>query len=1024
MRVNLQLLPSLGTYLPGPDCRKTMASGSGSESEEDMWGDLHDEELLILATQDAEAQQAEKARLQLSQLTGNGQQTATSEPTMNPTEAAHMFAYRRNNLVQTQGSEGVQFASTPPILNANSTEKLIAELAAEKERNKDLTNKLEAATGESCNLRRHCDSLRREKHQDAFEKWKRERELTETHLREKRKLSNEVDALRTLLKKKSVDEVNAASKQAMYAVTRAREGRLSVGGAGSSTQSQFQSQWKNKTSKAASPTAYKCRSDPNLGQNSSQKRQSPQSQTDASMVAPVTPPSSQSPTGTKDGPVRLAKHAQVDAIIMERERIDKLLFEGENGTIDVGKTESISCLKIFSKRKEIFHNLRGVLQRDYRCAAPVLERIIRKAPREIMARFAPGPDIKTCFPDVIDSIFLYGTQEQKKKESGERNEYGEQKYPKLASLDLNSYFDLEDLVSTLETQFVYGNSWQALKEAKLRLKVLLEGLQGEARFQLYQRPKLEALWHLLAWSEQFWKLIHFEEECDIDGIKQKYGVELWKKELVEWTGLILKVDYRDFYALELEAVIRAFSLGILESIVVTGYFEEVQKRYEILYCILKDTLMKDHIRNQRLVTKCLIITNWSVSKRKIFNYLCIRTQNGKCLARLFGENVLKCFNEIRSPQDAATLMAHYLSLLESLMMEQPPNYCVSKVLRSNQGNPDDDDAVAGRNNLMDVDMPNFNEGDMDDSIASTQYADLDKYKYDEGARERAERFNNTDPIVSCWINPKEWEIPIDFSGTHKPCQCRKVLVGSAFTMLHSIFELWKTAYKENEERIEKLDIEDQKRLQTLMENRSKGPEETLEEQTLVEKRKMIRDFTLAEFNSDFDGDDENAGGHELTWDVLLKHRKTSLPSNAKLDWTEERQRPENIFDIVLRRGALLLTFCNAHSVNLALAIGSEAFIHYTLVEQNFKFFQDTLGVEQCLLLERGDSRNESNEHKEASTSIFDYLIESDDNDNAGFLPEFDEKLIFENLPKAKNKKPGKSQESFLKKWKQMNEDGM
>lgn len=98
----------------------------------------------------------------------------------------------------------------------------------------------------------------------------------------------------------------------------------------------------------------------------------------------------------------------------------------------------------------------------------------------------------------------------------------------------------------ISTSFKYGGIWGALSEVRGWLEKILKSLQGSNRFRLYEYNTLTNFWRLLFWGNEFWRGLLSEEENEATVLQNK---SRWVKELQGWTGLVLKSDWRDYFAL-------------------------------------------------------------------------------------------------------------------------------------------------------------------------------------------------------------------------------------------------------------------------------------------------------------------------------------------------------------------------------------------------------------------------------------------------------------------------------------------
>ncbi|CAL8135531.1 unnamed protein product [Orchesella dallaii] len=971
-----------------------------ADADEDIWGDDFDDFDLILATQVLEAEEQQRAQ-KSALVTASKIGDRGSGGTMSPTQAAQAFAYRRQNLQLTQESEPFQLSESMMSQDPQSCIKhLHSVYTSEKNKNQKLANDLLAAQGESCNLRRQVETLKHSQQEEIINRMKRERDEKQKAEDEKRNLEKEVKSLKTELRLAHDEVSNARSKAAMYS---ASSGRLSVGGA--------KAVGPNSTiirtpsplgATAGQSNSARFRSDPNL---SSVQTKTPS----RSQVQAVTSP----PPEEKKPKVQVqSKSIQANEDVRGVEISDSQVFGKDS--IDISHLESVASTKISETRQLIFFKLKSIIEKEFININPVLEQIVAAAPKEIMRRFVRFTASKTHFADVINSMFQWGIEYQRKKEAEANGEYVEVKYPTLPSIKNPPILDTSLFVVNLEQHFVYGSAWDALCMVKTLLKKLLNGLEGDRRFRLYEIGNLRTLWSFLAWTKAMWKFILFEEE--LEGVVDLHGgKDVWAKELKDWTGLILKIDWRDFYVPELESVVRRFSLSILENIVTLGYFEQMQRRYEILYCILKDTLTKDIHRNEKTIKCCLSIVTWSIADRAIFNYLCLGSNDGECLAYLLGEFGLKCFRETKDQHLAVNLVFYYFNVLETLLLDKPYYYFASKIARPNANfscprnleDAEEEKKEVQNKNVNQV-ADTFDEMDVD-VMMSSQFVCPDKF-LEEGVREQILSRSRNVELDSCWILPHHWEVTGLDPSEVKPCQCRKSLLGSAFIMIHSIMGFWKQSFIEGEMKIEKLEALDEQELQKL-EDMFKGSEiscttdseERERYSQLSDKIKSLRQFVLKSVDSTGKESEEDSNCClELTWDELLVQRKDlvgTLPDEPA--WLKEKQRPENIFDCLMRHGMVLMHFLDNENQNMAAAIGSEAFFCFTSLASDFRFYVNNMRiteVERALISEFTTLDDESEESfEENAPAEEDSDTDDDFNEDSiadvDLMPEFDMSFI-------------------------------
>ncbi len=689
----------------------------------------------------------------------------------------------------------------------------------------------------------------------------------------------------------------------------------------------------SKTVQKSPPVTPKHRSDPYLNTATQQMSWINKSQ------GATTPPAMNLQAGNQSRRVDVEeKGFQINATVQEQQSRAKEYFTGEHGEekAHVNKLEDDESLHTVEKiRIKIHATLQRIIHRDYDVNVKnVLKKFAAEAPEEIMARYTRGVEIKTHFPDLIENMFLYGIQEKLKKEKLNRGDFSQKNYPKLPDSKNPEVIDLPMLEDKLEGCFI-NSAWEALAEVKKQLTHFLSTLSGNSRFRLYEYQNLETLWKLLSWAKYLWSFIIFEEEFD----ETVESYPTWKDELQAWTGLMLKMAWRDFYILELEQLVREFCLYILEIIVTTGYFDSSQRRYEILYCILKDTLVKDHLRNEEALRKTLNIISWSVGdNRNILNYLCMKKDDGNCLARILGEQVMKCFKETDCPKKATVLLLHYFHLLENLMVTRSPEF-FSKIARGIDQAAEVDEGVdlTNGNNCPTKYYTNSEHMDTeDDAMMCTQFACPDKYKFEEGTKERAKQFNKVE-AASCWISPREWEVKIGDKKTSdsddNPCQCRKTLLGSAFVMLYQLVPWWRQAQVKRENLTELMQTLANQEKRDLDEDK-RQPLSPEWKENLTKHLDSLTEFILKRDSDNYDDDERQRITHkeevdsevEIPWDTFLKN--WDVPERLHVD---SQRIKGTIFDFAVQSGLLFMNFCNFHSDNIALAAGSEAFNDFSLM---------------------------------------------------------------------------------------------
>lgn len=963
---------------------------------DNAWGDWEDDDDddFVLAC----SQLYEEEKLQMLKSAGS---TSTGGPSITPNLAAQAFNSRRETLNQNTSTSSYMQSENIPVELESQIQFLNKQCATEKSKAVQLSSELYAAKGESTNLRRQVEKLKHEQQEELCGRLKKEQEDKQRHEDEKREYQKKLSALQTQLREANNHITRLETKNAHLNANR------SIGGAIGQSQQLTKAPSVSPFASPASATqpAPRHKSDPNLRTNLQQR-------TLKNLQSLSTSTLTEDLEQTKKAEL-LDKEIQANASVLELENIYENVFDGAE-QLRVSNLEDLVSLKLAAVRREIFETTRKLVHLEFiNNTKNLIDSIVVRAPKEIMARFTRGIEIKTCFPDLVENMFLYGIQAQRRKENERKGDIVQKKYPKLKSGLSPQIIDMDKVYPVLESHFVYDSAWLALKHIKTQFITLLSELSGENRFRLYEFGNLKTLWELLVWTRHLWKYILFEEE--FEDILSRHGRDTWIEELKTWTGLILKIDWRDFYVPELEKLVRGLSLSILEIIVTTGYFDSSQRRYEILYCILKDTLLRDHLRTEQFLRRCLNIITWSISdSRNILNYLCINNNDGNCLARVLGDNVLKCFIETKSPYKATNLLLCYFHLLESLMIKHTPQF-FSTVARPPLVLPDDSEDENDSDTDDESKIPAMEQRiggteDMDVDNMCSQFACSEKYKFEDGSSERAKRFNNV-TAASCWINPEEWEIPIAEtldSDKGRPCQCRKILLGSTFVMLYRVVQWWKDSFVKREKEIEKRETIDAialEKLKVLTLSKGKDGQIAIDRMTsLSRKLTSLQNHIIAAVNKDNDNDAEKEEDDdkvlERTWDVLIKAWNPPNDLPASMCGNLDKLIPTTIFDMAMRTGILLMHFCNFHSENIALAAGSEAFNCFTLLVSEAKVFEKQPCITEAEkrflkeIIRSGEDDSEIEKGLNDSATFTDDDEEDEASTSNVQLPDFDE---FEDL---------------------------
>jgi len=195
-------------------------------------------------------------------------------------------------------------------------------------------------------------------------------------------------------------------------------------------------------------------------------------------------------------------------------------------------------------REDVHRQIERMVELRYQMLLPTLDKIVSEAPKEIMKRLVRGCEIKSAFPDVIDSMFQWGIDKERKKTRATTG-IAEPKLPILPS-QYERGVNFYEIKIGIEARFKSAGAWGALCEVRDWLEQVLKSLEGEGRFRMYERSTLDNFWKLLFWANELWRCILFEEENQELVEKHK---KLWVKELQGWTGLVLKCDWRDYFVI-------------------------------------------------------------------------------------------------------------------------------------------------------------------------------------------------------------------------------------------------------------------------------------------------------------------------------------------------------------------------------------------------------------------------------------------------------------------------------------------
>jgi hypothetical protein len=194
-------------------------------------------------------------------------------------------------------------------------------------------------------------------------------------------------------------------------------------------------------------------------------------------------------------------------------------------------------------RENVLLTIERMVQLRYEIIFPLLESIVKRAPKEIMRRLVRlSNETKSTFPDVVDSMFQWGID---KERIAIRASTGvNESEPPILPQQYGPGVYFHEIKRGIEAMFKTRGIWGALMEVREWLQQILRSLEGEGRFRIYESNTLTNFWRLLFWANELWRCIVFEEE---DEELLEENKEKWAKELAEWTGLVLKCDWRDYF---------------------------------------------------------------------------------------------------------------------------------------------------------------------------------------------------------------------------------------------------------------------------------------------------------------------------------------------------------------------------------------------------------------------------------------------------------------------------------------------
>jgi len=200
-------------------------------------------------------------------------------------------------------------------------------------------------------------------------------------------------------------------------------------------------------------------------------------------------------------------------------------------------------------RDKVFRSIERMVDLRFQLNLPLLESIVKRAPKEIMRRLVSQPEeIKSVFPDMVDYMYLWGIEKERKTVRAAMGLPEPPRVPPLPRSDAGGWEDFFRTVLAIEIRMREDGIWGGLMEVKDALEELLRSVAGtEGRVKMYERPTLGRLWKLLAWAEELWRCVVIEEDSDPELVKRHK--QKWADELEGWTGLVLKTDWRDYFFL-------------------------------------------------------------------------------------------------------------------------------------------------------------------------------------------------------------------------------------------------------------------------------------------------------------------------------------------------------------------------------------------------------------------------------------------------------------------------------------------
>jgi hypothetical protein len=78
----------------------------------------------------------------------------------------------------------------------------------------------------------------------------------------------------------------------------------------------------------------------------------------------------------------------------------------------------------FKIRELIFEKIDKIVELRYQLLLPKLELMVKQAPTEIMRKLVRNNEIKSAFPDVVDIMFEWGIDKERRKNRADANEKG------------------------------------------------------------------------------------------------------------------------------------------------------------------------------------------------------------------------------------------------------------------------------------------------------------------------------------------------------------------------------------------------------------------------------------------------------------------------------------------------------------------------------------------------------------------------------------------------------------------------